>query len=42
MYQLDYTLKEISTMARSIRSLADYLERHPDALLYGKGSPKRR
>jgi len=42
MYQLDDTLKEISTMARSIRSLADYLERHPDALLYGKGAPKRR
>jgi paraquat-inducible protein B len=42
MYQLDQTLKEISTMARSIRSLADYLERHPDALLYGKGAPKRR
>jgi len=42
MYQLDRTLKEISTMARSIRSLTDYLERHPDALLYGKGAPKRR
>jgi paraquat-inducible protein B len=42
MYQMDDTLKEISTMARSIRSLADYLERHPDALLYGKGAPKRR
>ncbi|MDQ1333083.1 MAG: hypothetical protein QG552_33 [Thermodesulfobacteriota bacterium] len=41
-YQLDQTLKEISTMARSIRSLADYLERHPDALLYGKGAPIRR
>jgi paraquat-inducible protein B len=42
MYQLDQTLKEIATMARSIRSLADYLERYPDALLYGKGTPKRR
>jgi paraquat-inducible protein B len=42
MYELDQTIKEISTMARSIRSLADYLERHPDALLYGKGAPKRR
>lgn len=42
MYQLDQTLKEFSTMSRSIRSLADYLERHPDALLYGKGAPKRR
>ena len=42
IYQFDKTLKEISRMARSIRSLADYLERHPDALLYGKGKPKRR
>lgn len=42
IYQLDKTLKEISRMARSIRSLADYLERHPNALLYGKGKPKRR
>jgi paraquat-inducible protein B len=42
IYQFDKTLQEISRMARSIRSLADYLERHPDALLYGKGKPKRR
>ena len=42
IYQFDKTLKEISRMARSIRSLADYLERHPDALLFGKGKPKRR
>jgi len=42
IYQFDKTLKEISRMARSIRSLADYLERHPNALLYGKGKPKRR
>jgi paraquat-inducible protein B len=42
IYQLDQTLKEISVMARSIRFLADYLERHPDALIYGKGKPKRR
>ena len=42
LYQLNSTMKEISRMARSIRSLADYLERHPDALLYGKGKPKRR
>jgi len=42
IYQFDKTLKEISRMARSIRSLADYLERHPNALLYGKGKPQRR
>jgi paraquat-inducible protein B len=29
-------LKEFSGMARSLRSLTDYLERHPEALLKGK------
>ena len=33
---LDSTLDEISGAARSIRILADYLERHPEALLRGK------
>lgn len=31
------TLEETSAAARSIRVLADYLERHPEALLNGKG-----
>jgi paraquat-inducible protein B len=31
------TLKELSTAARSLRVFADYLERHPEALLRGKG-----
>ena len=30
-------LEELSNAARSIRVMADYLERHPDALIYGKG-----
>jgi len=35
------TLQEINRMARSLRVLADYLERHPEALLRGKpGEPK--
>jgi paraquat-inducible protein B len=34
--QLDSTLQEVSRAARSFRVLADYLERHPDALLRGK------
>jgi paraquat-inducible protein B len=34
--QLTRTLEELSTAARSIRVMADYLERHPDALLKGK------
>jgi paraquat-inducible protein B len=34
--QLDSTLQEVSRAARSVRVLADYLERHPEALLRGK------
>lgn len=34
--QLQDTLKEVSAAARSIRLMADYLERHPEALLKGK------
>jgi len=37
MYQITTTLKELSAAARSIRVWADYLERHPEALLRGKG-----
>jgi paraquat-inducible protein B len=35
-HDLATTLQEISAAARSIRLMADYLERHPDALIYGK------
>jgi paraquat-inducible protein B len=35
-FQLTRTLKEIQTTASSIRALADYVQRHPDALLLGK------
>jgi paraquat-inducible protein B len=38
MYELDNTLREVGGAARSIRLLADYLKRHPEALLKGKGS----
>ncbi|UCF83394.1 MAG: MCE family protein [Desulfobacteraceae bacterium] len=41
-YQLSNTLKELSSAARSIRVWADYLERHPEALIRGKGGPKGR
>ncbi len=37
MYELNNALREISAMARSIRQLADYLKRHPESLLSGKG-----
>lgn len=35
-YELDHLLSEAVRTARAIRSLADYLERHPEALLQGK------
>jgi paraquat-inducible protein B len=35
-YDLNATLKELAGAARSIRVFADYLERHPDALLRGR------
>jgi paraquat-inducible protein B len=34
--QVDSTLQEVSRAARSVRVLADFLERHPEALLRGK------
>ena len=37
MSELTKMLKELSAAARSIRVWADYLERHPEALISGKG-----
>ena len=34
-------MQELTRAARSIRVLADYLERNPDALLYGKSGGAR-
>lgn len=34
--ELNTLLDELSKAVRSIRIMADYLERHPDALIYGK------
>lgn len=34
--QLDRTLDELGTAARSLNSLMNYLERHPEALVHGK------
>jgi len=36
-YELTRVFKELTEAARSFRLMADYLERHPDALIYGKG-----
>ncbi len=33
-------MKQLSATARSVRILSEYLERHPEALLHGKGSGK--
>ena len=35
---LKRALTELATAARSIRDMADYLERHPEALIKGKGA----
>jgi paraquat-inducible protein B len=40
--QIDRTLKEFQAAARSIKLWAEYLERHPEALIRGKGKSKRR
>jgi phospholipid/cholesterol/gamma-HCH transport system substrate-binding protein len=36
LYQINTALQEVSGAARSFRALADYLDRHPEALLFGK------
>jgi paraquat-inducible protein B len=37
--RLTRTLQEFENLARSVRVLADFLERHPEALIKGKKSP---
>ena len=39
-YEMRQALKELSEAARSLRVLLEYLERHPDALIFGKGKAK--
>lgn len=34
---LENTVQEITQAARAVRSLADYLDRHPQALIHGRG-----
>ncbi len=38
-YALDEALQELAAAARSVRLLAEYLERHPEALVSGKPGP---
>ena len=40
-HDLASALKELSAAARSIRILANYLERHPEALIHGKNTSRR-
>jgi|SRR5208283_1589837 len=39
-YEIGTTLEQIAELSRSIRVLADYLERHPEALIRGKSPSK--
>ncbi|HXV19584.1 MAG TPA: MlaD family protein [Desulfuromonadales bacterium] len=39
-YQLQRALQETAAAARAVNTLVDYLERHPEALLRGKGALK--
>jgi len=39
--QLGDALQEVSAAARAVRVLADYLERNPNALVFGKGGERR-
>jgi paraquat-inducible protein B len=39
-YETLRALRDVADAARSLKTLADYLERHPDALIRGKGGPE--
>jgi paraquat-inducible protein B len=39
-HEMRQAIMELGEAARSIRILVDYLERHPNALIYGKGKPQ--
>jgi paraquat-inducible protein B len=38
-YELKQMILELSKAGRAVGALADYLERHPEALISGKGAP---
>ncbi len=40
-HQLSETLEGVTEATRSFQTLADYLERHPNAVIVGKGKPRR-
>jgi paraquat-inducible protein B len=41
-YEALRALRDVADAARSLKTLADYLEQHPDALLRGKGGPENK
>ncbi|MDA8137417.1 MAG: MlaD family protein [Desulfobacteraceae bacterium] len=38
-YDLQQMMQELAKAGRAVSVLADYLQRHPEALIYGKGAP---
>ncbi len=40
VYNLNRLLLELQEAARAVEALADYLERHPDSILFGKGDER--
>jgi len=40
MHELTRSLRELSDAARSMRTLADYLERNPESVIFGKGGSR--
>ena len=40
MHELTRSLRELSDAARSMRTLADYLERNPESIIFGKGGSR--
>jgi paraquat-inducible protein B len=41
-YRLNRALEDLSSMARAVEVWSDYVERHPEVLLRGKGTPAER
>ncbi|MGZ8463065.1 MAG: MlaD family protein [Candidatus Deferrimicrobiaceae bacterium] len=39
-YEADSTLEQVKSLSRSMRSLTDYLDRHPESLIRGKSPDK--
>ena len=40
MVELSVMIEELARAGKAVSALADYLERHPEALIFGKGAPK--